>query len=242
LDPRVLKLCQLVKLWGKRRKVSGGSQGRISSYAYNLMVIFYLQKIANPPVIPSLQKLMRDPNFEDFKQGKYIPVKRIVKNVVDEFNANIGFVNDEARIQEYMAKNMKVNSQSTLELLIGFFSFYGEKYVDENLETISVKEADFVKRTEKEDVYLFSIEDPFDIHHNPGDKISKNSSSDITKLTAAIGEMRAAVENLKNKNMEEVFGIGTKLVKVSLPPFQTRILSQATGATLENAILEARNR
>ncbi|CEM12872.1 unnamed protein product [Vitrella brassicaformis CCMP3155] len=53
-DPRVLPLGQLVKLWSKARNVNDAHQGTLSSYAYILLLIFFLQT-RNPPVLPNLQ-------------------------------------------------------------------------------------------------------------------------------------------------------------------------------------------
>ncbi|KAJ3288983.1 hypothetical protein HK104_007825 [Borealophlyctis nickersoniae] len=54
LDPRVKPLIMLVKLWAKKRNINDSSLGTLSSYAYSLMVLNYLQVKG---IIPSLQKL-----------------------------------------------------------------------------------------------------------------------------------------------------------------------------------------
>lgn len=58
LDVRVVQLALVVKFWAKRRNINSTYQGTLSSYAYVLLVIFFLQ--TRPiPVIPSLQQIRR---------------------------------------------------------------------------------------------------------------------------------------------------------------------------------------
>jgi hypothetical protein len=54
-DRRVPLLCKAVKLWAKRRGVNNAHAGSLSSYAWVLMVVFYLQIMPYPPVLPCLQ-------------------------------------------------------------------------------------------------------------------------------------------------------------------------------------------
>jgi hypothetical protein len=54
-DQRVPLLCKAVKLWAKRRGVNDAHAGSLSSYAWVLMVVFYLQVMPYPPVLPCLQ-------------------------------------------------------------------------------------------------------------------------------------------------------------------------------------------
>jgi len=51
-DGRVVAVCLLVKLWAKRRKINSPFDGTLSSYAYSLLVIHYLQRRG---VLPNLQ-------------------------------------------------------------------------------------------------------------------------------------------------------------------------------------------
>lgn len=56
LDPRVSELGIIVKKWAKAFELVGSSDGHLNSYAYTLMVIYYLMK-TDPPVVPNLQDL-----------------------------------------------------------------------------------------------------------------------------------------------------------------------------------------
>ncbi|CAE8690055.1 unnamed protein product, partial [Polarella glacialis] len=63
LDPRVRKLGILVKLWSKHWGVCGAADGSLSSYAFQNMVIYFLQESEK---LPCLQKCGGgDATFED---------------------------------------------------------------------------------------------------------------------------------------------------------------------------------
>jgi hypothetical protein len=54
-DPRVRPLVMAIKLWCSRRGVNCPKTGTLTSYAWSLLVIHYLQCGVYPPVLPSLQ-------------------------------------------------------------------------------------------------------------------------------------------------------------------------------------------
>ena len=97
---------------------------------------------------------------------------------------------------------MERNTQSIYDLLKGFFRFYSHRYFYQDFETISIKEADFKERKKEEENYVFSIEDPFDLSHNPGEKIKETESQKKEKI---IQEMKLAFEKLEKNNIDEVF-------------------------------------
>lgn len=55
VDPRLRALAYLVKHWARERKVNDPYRGTLSSYAYVLMIINFLQT-REPPVLPCLQR------------------------------------------------------------------------------------------------------------------------------------------------------------------------------------------
>lgn len=57
IDERVKELVMLVKLWARRRFINDTYSGTLSSYAYVVMVIHFLQSACHPPVLPVLQTL-----------------------------------------------------------------------------------------------------------------------------------------------------------------------------------------
>ncbi|EGW01115.1 Terminal uridylyltransferase 7 [Cricetulus griseus] len=55
IDPRVKYLCYTMKVFTKMCDIGDASRGSLSSYAYTLMVLYFLQQ-RSPPVIPVLQE------------------------------------------------------------------------------------------------------------------------------------------------------------------------------------------
>ena len=56
IDSRVKLLGYVVKEFAKKCDIGDASRGSLSSYAYILMLIYYLQQV-KPPVVPVLQEL-----------------------------------------------------------------------------------------------------------------------------------------------------------------------------------------
>ncbi|NXI59123.1 TUT7 uridylyltransferase, partial [Chloroceryle aenea] len=59
IDPRVKYLCYTMKVFTKICDIGDASRGSLSSYAYTLMVLYFLQQ-RNPPVIPVLQEIYKE--------------------------------------------------------------------------------------------------------------------------------------------------------------------------------------
>ena len=60
IDERARSLCFAVKYWAKRRSVNDPYRGSLSSYAWVLLTVHYLQT-CEPPVLPCLQALRGKP-------------------------------------------------------------------------------------------------------------------------------------------------------------------------------------
>ena len=54
MDARLAPLGVCLKKWAKSHGVNDASQGTVSSYAWIVMLIHYLQR-TTPPVLPNLQ-------------------------------------------------------------------------------------------------------------------------------------------------------------------------------------------
>lgn len=61
------------------------------------------------------------------------------------------------------------NTMSTAELVYNFFEFYSHEMSTDQM--ISVKSASFPMKPNKADTTAFSIIDPFQIEHNPGQSV-----------------------------------------------------------------------
>jgi DNA polymerase sigma len=108
LDPRVKLLAFAVKNWAKNRRVNTTFEGTLSSYAYVLMVIHFLQG-RRPPVVPVLQEMspLRGRNKK----------KVMVAGYDTYFYQNL----EDKRLLEFGAQN----TESVGTLLFEFFIFYG---------------------------------------------------------------------------------------------------------------------
>jgi terminal uridylyltransferase len=164
LDPRCRTLGYMVKLFAKICDIGDASRGSLSSYAYILMMIFYLQKVS-PPVLPVLQEL--------HPVGTEKP-----ENLVDGWNA--WFYSDRRRVvSEWAGYNR--NRMSLGELWIGFLNFYAGDWDDKRL-VVSIKQARPLTKFEKMwNSPCIAIEDPFELSHNLGAGISRKMNLYIKK-------------------------------------------------------------
>jgi DNA polymerase sigma len=154
-----LYLKHLVKI----NKIGGAADNYISSYALLVMLIFFLQKIIEPHVLPNLQKIEdREIIYEYIQNGEPVRV-------------NIYFEEDVQKIKQYMRRvnNGQENTESPSDLLLKFFEYFSY-YYDYYEQKLSIHDDTHVKK--KTDNIAFSIEDPFDKNHNPGKSMMINSA------------------------------------------------------------------
>jgi len=116
IDPRARQLAIIIKYWTKRRGIADTYSGTLSSYAYTLMVIHYLQIIPNP-ILPNLQGLARGPPVEC--EGW-----------------DVSFCSG-AEVDRYWT-DRQVNRKSVGDLLIGFFEYWGSHF-DWRSSVVSVR-------------------------------------------------------------------------------------------------------
>lgn len=156
IDPRVKMLGYVVKEFAKRCDIGDASRGSLSSYAYILMLIYYLQQV-QPPVVPVLQELHdHDPPP---------PV-----NMVDGWNA--WFYSKLLNLHEVWPY-IGANKMSVSELWIGFLNFYAGAF-DDMTQVVSIRMKRPLGKFEKMwNSPCIAIEDPFDLSHNLGAGISR---------------------------------------------------------------------
>ncbi|XP_021359551.1 terminal uridylyltransferase 4-like [Mizuhopecten yessoensis] len=160
LDPRVKCLGYAFKVFAKVCEIGDASRGSLSSYAYILLLIYYLQQ-CKPSVLPVLQELY--------------PGKK-PERVIDGWNT---WYFDDA---EKLPKIWKCkNQQSFGELWLGMFVFYTEEFcMKENVVCIRLSEP--LTRFEKLwNGKCIAIEDPFDLSHNLGGGLSRKMNQYIMK-------------------------------------------------------------
>ena len=203
IDPRCQMLGILVKLWAKAHDLGSTKKNFLSSYAYNLMVINYLQTMRNP-ILPSLQAIRyEDPMSEQLAEFKEVRRQDKKSDKSTKYKVRVDYEDDLEVIKKYMKDNdFKENKKTTIQLLKGFFKFYKNKRKFEGI-TLSVKHGRRLKRNEENDEkkYLYSIEDPFDKYHNPGKYLTATHFNVDTMLRC----MKRSYRLLKEKKIMEIF-------------------------------------
>lgn len=165
-DGRVQQLGWLIKDWAKKYELLGSTDGCLSSYAYMLLVIHYLQR-CSPAVVPNLQKLAVDP----------VPVQDEKWGCDDMWDTK--FVEDVAALPA------SENKQSISSLLLGFLEYYGWIFAWET-HAVSIRLNDTGVQIDKVDLMAavpydqWYIEDPFDLKHNLAGQCSSEGRQLIT--------------------------------------------------------------
>nr|XP_025707490.1 terminal uridylyltransferase 7 isoform X1 [Callorhinus ursinus] len=163
IDPRVKYLCYTMKVFTKMCDIGDASRGSLSSYAYTLMVLYFLQQ-RNPPVIPVLQEIYK---------GEKKP-----EIFVDGWN--IYFFDQIDELPIYWPEYGK-NTESVGQLWLGLLRFYTEEF-DFKEHVISIRRKSLLTTFKKQwtSKYIV-IEDPFDLNHNLGAGLSRKMTNFIMK-------------------------------------------------------------
>uniref|UniRef100_A0A8C9VK13 Terminal uridylyl transferase 4 n=1 Tax=Scleropages formosus TaxID=113540 RepID=A0A8C9VK13_SCLFO len=163
IDPRVQYLGYTMKVFAKRCDIGDASRGSLSSYAYILMVLYFLQQ-RQPPVIPVLQEIF---------DGKTVP-----QRMVDGWNA---FFFDDIEELRRRLPELGQNNETVGELWLGLLRFYTEEF-DFKEHVISIRQRKRLTTFEKQwTSKCIAIEDPFDLSHNLGAGVSRKMTNFIMK-------------------------------------------------------------
>lgn len=189
LDPRVRLMGIFIKNWAKARDINTPYRGTLSSYGYILLVLHYLMNVAHPAVIPNLQQLEKD---HDWNQNP-----QLVEGL------DIRYAKDLREIKQYMS-GAPQNKSSVGGLLVGFFKYYGTTQGGSfrwNEQVVSIRTPGGIMSKQNKgwtkakwsdenpnvrQRYLLAIEDPFEIDHNVGRTIGHHG------LVAIRDELRRA--------------------------------------------------
>ncbi|XP_033636664.1 terminal uridylyltransferase 4-like [Asterias rubens] len=164
IDVRVRQLVYTVKVFAKVCDIGDASKGSLSSYAYTLMMIFFLQQ-RTPSVLPVLQELY---------QGKEKP-----KDVVEGRNA--WYLTDMHKLPQFWRRS---NTESVGELWLGFLRFFTEEF-NSKKHVVCTRQHKPLTRFEKMWTGAargFAIEDPFDLDHNLGGGVSRKMATFIMQV------------------------------------------------------------
>ncbi|KAI1900101.1 hypothetical protein AGOR_G00046560 [Albula goreensis] len=163
IDPRVQQLCYVMKVFAKVCDIGDASRGSLSSYAYTLMVLYFLQQ-RNPPVIPVLQEI-----YDGQKKPEVI---------VDGWN--VYFFRDLEELPRRWPQ-YGMNTESVGQLWLGLLRFYTEEFdFREHVVCIRRKQPLTTFKKQWTSKYIV-IEDPFDLNHNLGAGLSRRMTNFIMK-------------------------------------------------------------
>ncbi|CAF3671145.1 unnamed protein product [Rotaria socialis] len=168
IDPRVRELGVMVKYFAKKFNIGDASHGTLSSYAYTIMVIHFLQQI-QPPVVPVLQQVLRDPKSIE---------SPITQTCV---GWNVYFYNDLTKLSK-LWNNYGLNKLSSGDLWIEFLRYYTERF-DYNKNIVTIRQ--FKPLLRRENGWLrptIAIEDPFMLTHNLAAKLSVKNWTKILRV------------------------------------------------------------
>ncbi|XP_007497972.1 terminal uridylyltransferase 7 isoform X2 [Monodelphis domestica] len=163
IDPRVKYLCYTMKVFTKMCDIGDASRGSLSSYAYTLMVLYFLQQ-RDPPVIPVLQEI-----YEEEKRPEII---------VDGWNTY--FFDRICDLPAFWPEYGR-NTESVGELWLGLLRFYTEEF-DFKEHVVCIRRKGLLTTFKKQwtSKYIV-IEDPFDLNHNLGAGLSRKMTNFIMK-------------------------------------------------------------
>ncbi|XP_073278061.1 UTP:RNA uridylyltransferase 1-like [Primulina huaijiensis] len=157
IDGRLRQLAFIVKHWAKSRAVNETYQGTLSSYAYVLMCIHFLQQ-RRPAILPCLQAMD-------------VTYSATVNNVEYAYFDKV----------EKLSNFGDQNGESIAQLVWAFFFYwaYCHDYANDVISirmgcTLSKRAKDWTRRVGN-DRHLICIEDPFEVSHDLGRVVDKYS-------------------------------------------------------------------
>uniref|UniRef100_A0A0D9XIC1 RNA uridylyltransferase n=1 Tax=Leersia perrieri TaxID=77586 RepID=A0A0D9XIC1_9ORYZ len=171
IDKRLRQLAFIVKHWAKSRRVNETYRGTLSSYAYVIMCIHFLQ---SRRILPCLQEM--EPTY-------YVTVDNNICAYFDQVEKLNGFGAQ--------------RKDSLSRLLWAFFKYWAYEH-NYTRDVISIRTGRIISKHMKDwtrrvgnDRHLICIEDPFETSHDLGRVVDRNTISDLR------GEFERAAEILQ---------------------------------------------
>ncbi|KAL2492166.1 Nucleotidyltransferase family protein [Abeliophyllum distichum] len=166
IDVRLRQLAFIVKHWAKSRGVNETYHGTLSSYAYVLMCINFLQQ-RRPAILPCLQ-------------GMDITYSVTIDNV------ECAYFDQVEKLRDFGSRNR----ESIAQLVWAFFHYwaYCHDYANDVISvrtgcTLSKRAKDWTRRIGN-DRHLICIEDPFELSHDLGRVVDKGPLDLLSVPTA----------------------------------------------------------
>ncbi|CAF1149872.1 unnamed protein product [Rotaria sordida] len=188
IDPRVRELGSVMKTLAKKCDIGDASRGTLSSYAYTIMVIHFLQQI-QPPVVPVLQQL-------NDVQLTNTPIIRKCANW------NIYFYDDLTKLNQVWS-GYGLNTLSSGALWIEFLRYYTEQF-DYEKHIVTIRQYEPLLRFEKGWFRpTIAIEDPFLLTHNLADRLSLQKWATIRRVFLHARQQFCSQPNIIDINMSK---------------------------------------
>ncbi|KAK8744816.1 hypothetical protein OTU49_000634, partial [Cherax quadricarinatus] len=164
IDYRVKCLGYAMKFFAKLCDIGDASRGSLSSYAYILMVLHFLQQ-CKPPVIPVLQEL--------YDHSKPAP-----QLIIDGWNA---WFYEDVKSLRTAWKDYGKNKDSVGQLWVSMLCYYTETF-NWKEHVVTIRQLAPLTRLQKLwNSRCIVIEDPFDLSHNLGAGLSRKMNTFIMK-------------------------------------------------------------
>ena len=216
-DLRARQLTYLIKHWAKQRKINDPFRGTLSSYAYVLMTIHYLQQLS-PPVLPCLQsynspnrpvKIVSGYDCHFSPVGAWVSHNRCTLSQLWSgwlfyYAHAFGYTDDviSIRVGGVLPKRAKVGHIAYTTVRRRYHRACGVETADSPLcsvRSVWLQEKEWAS-SGKRDRHLLSIEDPFEVSHDVG------RVCDATALYEIRGECIRGIRMMnEGKAMKELF-------------------------------------
>lgn len=180
-DFRIQQMGIFIRSWTKARRINDPQRGFLSSYGYHLMMLHYLMNVADPPVIPNLQRYEKGHRTLKWVNG----------------NEVLYWCNEKEIMKASRTGELTDNRETTEFLLRGFFAYYSATQIGPRNIRLPVKPFNWARdvvsirdlgvslqknmkgwtqaSTDELGVrrsYLLAIEDPFQPNHNVASKLN----------------------------------------------------------------------
>ncbi|CAD6188620.1 unnamed protein product [Caenorhabditis auriculariae] len=142
-DPERLPVLGVwIKAWAKRCGIGEASKGSLSSYAWIVMLIHYLQQVEPVPVVPCLQEVPHQKNENAYVHGYNVFYWKFVDG-----------------------KQSKKCRASVLDLFVGFLDYYSS-YFDFTQHVVQMDTTRIMMKPDKWAKFTMCVADPFETDHN----------------------------------------------------------------------------
>jgi len=208
LDPRARPVALLVKSWAKSHKVCGANEGNLSSYAWTIMTIYFMQLLR---LLPSLQMLAEEE--ASISSIDYWGLQRT-------FDASFMSAEEYLRHRKEEGAQTDPAKPSLAQILYGFFHFFGFEYRWGD-EVVSIRRPD--RRSADPWFRLYGRPHPEpEIHvEDPIELRDLNIVMQRTRLQQLKAELKNAADMLKRgASLEEIL-VSTPLAEPAEPPVRT---------------------